>query len=90
MKELASAEQNQLAGKIRDFMATYDEAEDLINIGAYASGSNPNIDQSINFHEPIESFLKQQVGEMSTHEETIEAMAQIFGLDYSQYVTVSE
>ncbi len=86
MKELVTAEQNQLAGKIRDLMATYAEAEDLINIGAYASGSNPRIDQAIAFHEPIEAFLKQGIGESSDHELSLAGMAQIFGLDINQFV----
>jgi len=87
MKDLVSAEQNQLAGKIRDFLATYAEAEDLINIGAYANGSNPGIDQAITFHEPIEDFLKQRVGLASTHDEALEAMARIFGLDINNFTS---
>ena len=87
MKELSSAEQNQLAGKIRDFMATYSEAEDLINIGAYAGGSNPNIDQAIAFHEPIEAFLKQSIGENSNHQIALEAMAEIFGIDIHNFAS---
>lgn len=86
MKDMVSAEQNQLAGKIRDFMATYNEAEDLINIGAYASGSNPSIDQAIAFHEPIEDFLKQPVSEGSNLQNAIEGMASIFGLDINNFV----
>lgn len=87
MKELVSAEQNQLAGKIRDFMATFSEAEDLINIGAYASGSNPAIDQAIAFHDPIEDFLKQPVTQGSNHQKALEGMASIFGLDIHNFVT---
>lgn len=86
MKDMVSAEQNQLAGKIRDFMATYTEAEDLVNIGAYASGSNPAIDQAIAFHEPIEEFLRQQVTDASNHEEALAGMARIFGLDINNFV----
>jgi len=86
MKELVTAEQNQLAGKIRDLMATYNEAEDLINIGAYASGSNPRIDQAIAFHDAIETFLKQPVSEVCDHGKALEGMAQIFGLDIKQFV----
>ncbi len=87
MKDLVSAEQNQLAGKIRDFMATYSEAEDLINIGAYANGSNPSIDQAITFHEPIEDFLKQRVGQAATHKQALEGMAGIFGLDINSFTS---
>ena len=87
MKALATPEQNQLAGKIRDFMATYAEAEDLINIGAYASGSNPGIDQAIAFHEPIEAFLKQQTGEACNHHMAVAAMGQIFGIDIDNFTS---
>lgn len=86
MKELVSNEQNQLAGKIRDLMATYREAEDLINIGAYASGSNPNIDQAIAFSEPIESFLKQPTKETCNLDQALAGMAQIFDLDIKAYM----
>lgn len=87
MKDMVSSEQNQLAGKIRDFMATYNEAEDLINIGAYAAGSNPAIDQSIAFHDAIEDYLKQGVGEQTNHQVALEGMAKIFGLDINNFVS---
>jgi flagellum-specific ATP synthase len=86
MKELVSNEQNQLAGKIRDLMATYVEAEDLINIGAYASGSNPGIDQAIAFNEPIESFLKQSTKDIGNHAKALDAMANIFDLNINDYM----
>ncbi|MDJ0838071.1 MAG: flagellar protein export ATPase FliI [Acidobacteriota bacterium] len=86
MKDMVTPEQNQLAGKLRDLMATYDEAEDLINIGAYASGSNAAIDQAIAFNDPINEFLKQRVGEISNHEQALEGMAGIFGLDIHNFV----
>ncbi len=85
MKELVGLEQNQIAAKLRDFMATYAEAEDLINIGAYAGGSNPGIDQSITFHEPIEEYLKQPISEASNHQKALEGMGRIFGLDINNF-----
>ncbi|CAM2009789.1 flagellar protein export ATPase FliI [Acanthopleuribacter pedis] len=86
MKSLVTNEQVQLAGKVRDLMATYVDAEDLINIGAYAAGSNPNIDQAIAFNEPIEAFLRQSVEEASSHPEALAHLAEIFGLDINQFV----
>ncbi|PIE02857.1 MAG: flagellar protein export ATPase FliI [Acidobacteria bacterium] len=86
MNSLVSVEQSHLAGKIRDLMATYKDAEDLINIGAYAKGSNPAIDQAVAFHEAIESFLKQAVKEGSTMDEALSGMAGIFGIDIKQFV----
>ncbi len=86
MKSLVSNEQIQLAGKVRDLMATYVDAEDLINIGAYAAGSNPNIDQAIAFNEHIEAFLRQTTEEASSHDQALAHLAEIFGLDINQFV----
>lgn len=47
------------AGKVRELMASYERAEDLINIGAYQKGSNPRIDEAIARHDRIVDFLKQ-------------------------------
>ena len=44
---ICSSEQKLAAGKLREVLARYAEAEDLINIGAYAKGSNPKIDYAI-------------------------------------------
>jgi flagellum-specific ATP synthase len=41
----------------------YRKKQDLINIGAYSSGSNPAIDQAIALHEPLDRFLRQGVTE---------------------------
>jgi flagellum-specific ATP synthase len=49
----------RLATQLRALMATYQENEDLINIGAYTKGSNPNIDRAIELRPGIEAFLSQ-------------------------------
>ena len=69
------------AGVIRRNMAAYSKAEDLINVGAYHHGSNPEIDEAIAKHLPIEEFLVQEVNEPSTLEETLEAMSAITGIN---------
>lgn len=61
MKAVASPEHVKLAQKLRENLATYREAEDLINIGAYKAGSNPRIDKSVRLIEGINDFLKQGV-----------------------------
>ena len=57
------------ASKVRDLMATYREAEDLINIGAYVAGSNPRVDLAIARNETIRSFMRQGIYEASTFDE---------------------
>lgn len=47
MSAIATKEHKNLAGRLKNVLATYTEAEDLINIGAYKNGSNPDIDYAI-------------------------------------------
>ena len=68
MKEIATEEQNKAASKARDILATYKEAEDLINIGAYEEGSNKEIDLAIKYIGNVNSYLKQGVNEESQFE----------------------
>jgi FliI/YscN family ATPase len=56
---LADDEQRASASIIRDAMFAYQQARDLINIGAYVAGSNPQIDRALRLHPHIERFLRQ-------------------------------
>ena len=58
-KEIITQEQDMLAGEFRNALATYEKSEDLINIGAYAKGSNPEIDRAIDLNSPINEFLSR-------------------------------
>jgi flagellum-specific ATP synthase len=66
MPDVVSERHFKAASNIRDLMATYREAEDLINIGAYVAGSNPRVDLAIARHEAIRTFLRQGIYEEST------------------------
>jgi flagellum-specific ATP synthase len=63
MRDIISPEHLKRSGKLREILATYHEAEDLINIGAYVSGSNPRIDRSVAKIEAVNRFLRQEMGE---------------------------
>ncbi|HEY3425771.1 MAG TPA: flagellar protein export ATPase FliI [Negativicutes bacterium] len=69
----------EAAQKMRATLATYREAEDLINIGAYATGSNLNIDQAIQKIDAVNEFLRQEVYEHTTLDATISRLM-AFGL----------
>jgi flagellum-specific ATP synthase len=71
MIDVVSKEQNELAMQFKDILATYREAEDLINIGAYAQGSNPKIDLAIQKIEVFNQFLRQGIGESSSMQDSI-------------------
>jgi flagellum-specific ATP synthase len=63
MPNIVTNEQRAIAMKARELLATYREAEDLVNIGAYVKGSNPKIDEAIRKHPNLESFLIQDMNE---------------------------
>lgn len=77
MRSVVSEEHNDLANSVRELLATYKEAEDLINIGAYVRGSNHKIDQAIELYDFINRFLRQGVSEKANMQETVALMRAI-------------
>jgi len=77
MKEIVDEDIYDMAGKIRDLIASYNEAEDLINVGAYVKGSNKRIDEAIAKIEMINDFLKQKVNEKWNFEDSIKRVKEI-------------
>lgn len=71
MPDVTSAEHQAWAQWGRAIMATYREAEDLINIGAYQVGNNPKIDRAIRYIDHLRAFLRQGMFEQSTMEQTL-------------------
>jgi flagellum-specific ATP synthase len=74
MRDVISHEHRQAAGTIKELLAVYREAEDLINIGAYVKGSSPKIDHAIACIDGINRFLRQDI------DERVEAMSAIAAL----------
>lgn len=62
-RDLTTTKQQEVAGKARNLMALFRKNQDLINIGAYAAGSNPEVDLAIKLQNPLRNFLRQGVGE---------------------------
>ena len=78
MSAIASDEHKSAAGRLRNVLGTYDEAEDLINIGAYKNGTNVAIDYAIQKINAVNQFLMQGTMEKFTFEEIIERLEAIF------------
>ena len=78
MSQIVPKEHKVLAGKLKNVLATYNEAEDLINIGAYKSGSNPNIDYAIEKIEAVNDYLMQDVDSKYDFEQELELLKQLF------------
>jgi FliI/YscN family ATPase len=77
--QIATEEQKQAANRIREAMATFQRAEDLINLGAYAAGSNPKIDSAIAARPDLEEFLRQEPTSKATLEETLGRLRELAG-----------
>ena len=77
MSEIAPPDQKKVAGQIRKIMSIYQENQDLISIGAYKAGSNPELDYAINRIDAINKFLQQPVDKRYTMDETIANMLNI-------------
>ena len=78
MSQIVDKHQKELAGRLKNVMATYTEAEDLINIGAYKSGSNKNIDYAISKIDKVNEFLMQATDEKITFEDEIRRLEEVF------------
>ena len=77
MSDIVSDEHKKTASKIRQLMAVYQENEDLISIGAYKSGTNPKLDEAIKKIDKINSFLIQEVSQVSSFEMSLDLMEQV-------------
>lgn len=77
--EVAESDHRAAAGRVRELMAAYERAEDLINIGAYQRGSNRAIDEAIARHPDILDFLQQDRDEAVGLSEAVERLLAIGG-----------
>ena len=79
MIDVVGADQQAQAGRVRAWLATHREAEDLIQIGAYARGSSQAIDEAIAWRPLIAAFLRQPLDQRASFEESVAALAGLAG-----------
>jgi flagellum-specific ATP synthase len=79
MPDVTSDVHQQLAQIYRSTLATYREAEDLINIGAYVRGSNPDIDYAVQKYPLMMEFARQGMSENTNLQDSVQRLQQIFG-----------
>lgn len=80
MPDVVTKEHMKANYKLRELMAAYRDAEDLINIGAYSPGSNSSIDEAIKKMQGILSFLKQDVSEKYDYNQEISMLKTAVGI----------
>ncbi len=78
MKEIVGKEHFDNAGRLKENISRYQDSEDLINVGAYSKGTNPEIDRAIKLKVPIDEFLKQSIDESWDYEDTLKELTGIF------------
>ena len=75
--DIATAEHLQAAQVLRRLLAALSKNEDLLSIGAYRKGSNPELDVAVALQPAIESFLRQEVREKTSLDEVRQALCQL-------------
>jgi flagellum-specific ATP synthase len=80
MEEVTSPQHCGLVARFLGLMSTYRQAETLINIGAYAAGSNPEIDTAIRMIGRMNNYLRQPIEERATFEESVQRLQELFSV----------
>jgi flagellum-specific ATP synthase len=79
MLDIVPPEHQACAGRVRAWLATHRDAEDLINIGAYAKGANQAIDEAVARLPGVTRFLRQPLDEPSTLADSFEHLKTLVG-----------
>lgn len=79
MNDIVSQDDQRVARRFRQIYATYEHNRDLINIGAYARGSDKRIDEAIALHPYMVRFLQQDIDECVTYQQSCSSLKEIFG-----------
>ena len=78
MTDIVGPEHREAASRLKETLSIYNDAKDLIDLGAYTSGSNPRIDYAIEHINGINEYLRQQIEEAADFETTVSALINLF------------
>jgi flagellar biosynthesis/type III secretory pathway ATPase len=79
MSQIVDSRHRTAAGRLRDTLATFRDAEDLVNVGAYKRGTNPRIDGALAAIDAINQFLQQGRDEASQWDDGLAELLSLFG-----------
>jgi flagellum-specific ATP synthase len=74
MPDVTTVEHRLKAGRVRDWMATIKENEDLVSVGAYVPGSNARVDEAFSRRDAIDQFLRQPADDLSAFEDGVASL----------------
>jgi flagellum-specific ATP synthase len=80
MNDVVDPAHRDLARQAREVLSTYREAADLVDVGAYAPGSNPRVDRALRCIQGVNACLRQDPGERSTLAETLASLRRALGV----------
>lgn len=78
MHNITDSEHQKTARRLKQLMSSYQRNRDLINVGAYNSGSDPLLDEAIIRHHEIEQFLQQSIHERIGIEQSLGELSSLF------------
>ena len=70
-------EENAIVGRARKILSTYEDMAELIRLGAYRRGTDPEVDEAIQYYPRIEQFLSQSKPEKTDLESCYRMLAQL-------------
>jgi FliI/YscN family ATPase len=77
MPDVTSVPHREKAGKVREWLATLRDSEDLVSVGAYVAGSNPRIDEALSKREVVTAFLRQPSDTASAFTDAVTSLEQL-------------
>lgn len=80
MPDCNTEKENALVQIARQMLSTYDDMAEMIRLGAYRKGSDPDVDQAIKYYPDIENFLRQRKDEKTTLDEGYDQLAKLLGI----------
>ncbi len=78
MHSITTPEQQQLARRLKKLYSRYERSRDLINVGAYAAGTDPLLDEAIRLQGGMETFLQQNIHERADVQASLAELAALF------------
>ncbi|MBP5856063.1 flagellar protein export ATPase FliI [Marivibrio halodurans] len=82
MPDCNDAAQNRIVDRARQLLSAHDDMAELIRLGAYRRGSDPQVDEAIKYNGAIEGFIAQGKNERASLEEGYRALAEVLDMDY--------
>jgi flagellum-specific ATP synthase len=78
MHGITSPEHQALSRRLKQLYSRYERSRDLINVGAYAAGSDPVLDEAIRKYDRIQAFLQQEITEKASISQSLEGLSALF------------